>query len=1445
MVTTEAKSSTTTQSLQAKAEETTGPFFEKDGGNTVINNDAKGSHFFDTRPAANNKPQPFFSSRPLVQTKLTIGQPGDKYEKEADSMADKVVQRLVENNDSKDQQVLKKSAGIQRKPIFESESEPTIQTKPLQSNSLNTTIIQPKCAECEEEEKLQKKEESGEEEQLQMKPIFESAAPPPDEDTVQRACAACDAEKEKLQTKSAGTDAPVASSNIESRLQSSKGSGSSLPENTRSQMEGAFGSDFSGVRVHTDSSAVQMNKDLGAQAFTHGSDLYFNTGKYDTGSKDGQRLLGHELTHVVQQGGAVSSNINKKTIGLIQRQENENKTQNNQTLPNPPPNIGVNSLPPEESAQRSNHNQEQSSNLNSSKEEQQALDLTLQDQSQANVEEGANKTAEINEKVDVAIMDKASTPDAVKTLSKNAPVNKKRSKNASPALQENQNRSSSASYSGTYGTNPSTQFEESFGKILNASPESEGPLSDLRRELASNQAVLIDRANVKHQQIIEEAEAVRQSVNENVSSFETQIELMINTNISTVELHIDNQITAIENNLSYQIALLRTAMRRESNRLNTEGRSMSSEVLAAATTKESEARELGENEANRANEGANRQAQQARDMGFQNAESFTDSDRERLESRQNAARRVAEEQAREITATGPELGRGARELANAITEGFSGQAQEVSRSILNGIPRLQGGITEMGSSAENQLNGMARTAREGLLQVKQTVVQELLIIKTAAIDQARAIPKQIIPKINDLETLHRNQVDDLMDQSLGALEVSVISSAIALVDNTEGRENIINSSDTRARSNQDTLTQLDNITDRFGEEKNAIIEEVQDNLIELELDVSDAATRLETTTVQQATTEANRTIQGITNAVTETDRGATETVTGALAGYRTEVDNTVNEFQTNFDKGRREVEALVTEGLTENERALANLNGAMDEAARVAAAEYDKPGWQMFLEALVKAVVFLALALIVILILAVLIFAAALILAKLGIIAAISFATAFFIAAVVVAIGFVLLEFYERVVAYLAEHGSIDSFWEALGVSFSLLGLSILNLTGIVSIIEGIRGRRFFSDIELTDQEQYDLVVGGVLQLILIFVGVRSKLKGRTGGARTGRRGFIDRFFEGIERKIERAVERYFPDRTEPRGCFVAGTLVSTRNGLIAIEQIQIGDIVRSYDLERRSKHWASISKTFKFESREIIEIRIEGECFSTTAEHPFWIIGKGWIKAETLEAGDQLITKDQQAKTILSVDQYKTIEEVFNIEVAETHAYFIGKAGILVHNKAQMRPPMERLNEQIARGEEAARGLEEGSEARTEIEAAVRRLENVRSKFRRGKMDEDGLSSEIVRATRRIDRALEGEQTGGGTNEESNPLPPSEINPAGTEYKEPIPGLSGKEGAKEIPSWVRNEGYPRPRVGESGNVYADRIMDHRYGRGNYERGPDTEHNQIRKWADRNFRDPE
>jgi hypothetical protein len=64
---------------------------------------------------------------------------------------------------------------------------------------------------------------------------------------------------------------------------------------------------------------------------------------------------------------------------------------------------------------------------------------------------------------------------------------------------------------------------------------------------------------------------------------------------------------------------------------------------------------------------------------------------------------------------------------------------------------------------------------------------------------------------------------------------------------------------------------------------------------------------------------------------------------------------------------------------------------------------------------------------------------------------------------------------------------------------------------------------------------------------------------------------------------------------------------------------------------------------------------------------------------------------------------------------------------------------------------------------------------------------------------------------------------------------------LSGKEGAKNVPDWARGN---RPYVGENGRDFAKRLMNEKYGPGNWRPRDNPEYRQIQKWGDRAFRDP-
>ena len=218
-----------------------------------------------------------------IQAKMTVGAADDPFEREADAVAD---------------QVMTKRDSIQREEAAESEGE-ELQMKRIQRES--------EGGEAEEEElqmkRIQRESEGGEaeEEELQMKRI-------------QRESEGGEGEEEELQMKRIqrqDDEMPAdksgsfdASSDIESRISAKSGSGQSIPDVNREMFESSMGRDFSGVNIHTDAESNSMNKELGARAFTTGNDIFFRSGEYNPSSSDGQRLLAHELTHVVQQGGA-------------------------------------------------------------------------------------------------------------------------------------------------------------------------------------------------------------------------------------------------------------------------------------------------------------------------------------------------------------------------------------------------------------------------------------------------------------------------------------------------------------------------------------------------------------------------------------------------------------------------------------------------------------------------------------------------------------------------------------------------------------------------------------------------------------------------------------------------------------------------------------------------------------------------------------------------------------------------------------------------------------------------------------------------------------------------------------------------------------------------------------------------------------------------------------
>lgn len=143
-------------------------------------------------------------------------------------------------------------------------------------------------------------------------------------DSIQRKCAQCE-EDDKVHrkplaasitrfTQAKGAAGGNAGKSITNQINSTRGGGTRMDSATKSFMENSFSTDLSDVKIHTGDYAAQMSREMNAQAFTVGKDIYFNSGKYNPHTNDGKHLLAHELTHTMQQGNAAARKIQKRDM---------------------------------------------------------------------------------------------------------------------------------------------------------------------------------------------------------------------------------------------------------------------------------------------------------------------------------------------------------------------------------------------------------------------------------------------------------------------------------------------------------------------------------------------------------------------------------------------------------------------------------------------------------------------------------------------------------------------------------------------------------------------------------------------------------------------------------------------------------------------------------------------------------------------------------------------------------------------------------------------------------------------------------------------------------------------------------------------------------------------------------------------------------------------------
>jgi hypothetical protein len=141
-------------------------------------------------------------------------------------------------------------------------------------------------------------------------PEVEAASAPP---RMQRLCAECEAEREneEVRAKEEPGETPEIPNGFAQRFAALHGGGRPLPAAERAFFEPRFGRDFAGVRLHSGPAASELAGSVHARAFTLGDAIVFGRGQYAPGTSGGRQLLAHELTHVVQQGGAAPERVQR------------------------------------------------------------------------------------------------------------------------------------------------------------------------------------------------------------------------------------------------------------------------------------------------------------------------------------------------------------------------------------------------------------------------------------------------------------------------------------------------------------------------------------------------------------------------------------------------------------------------------------------------------------------------------------------------------------------------------------------------------------------------------------------------------------------------------------------------------------------------------------------------------------------------------------------------------------------------------------------------------------------------------------------------------------------------------------------------------------------------------------------------------------------------------
>jgi hypothetical protein len=132
--------------------------------------------------------------------------------------------------------------------------------------------------------------------------------------------------------------------------------------------------------------------------------------------------------------------------------------------------------------------------------------------------------------------------------------------------------------------------------------------------------------------------------------------------------------------------------------------------------------------------------------------------------------------------------------------------------------------------------------------------------------------------------------------------------------------------------------------------------------------------------------------------------------------------------------------------------------------------------------------------------------------------------------------------------------------------------------------------------------------------------------------------------------------------------CFIGSTLVHTRTGLTAIQDIKMGDEVKTINQKDWSIEYQPVVGKYGAETHSYYKINIGHESLYSTENHRYWVDNVGWVKASELKVGNNIYSESGlQAVRAIEVILSPYPVSVYNIEVMNNEDYLVGERGYLV----------------------------------------------------------------------------------------------------------------------------------------------------------------------------------